>query len=167
MGLCPDFQPRVRWGAFLRDIPPQRRIGDMAHAPCWVTSCVLNRLMGDQRVLACPALVKQIQELIVAVNQDAAKIPSDTRLAPQRTAGCLDITSTQVFVGVTIKQPIELALLCKRPLGVVPAGAHESFDALLLRVLMTLQYEPVLEGEGGLEGERDCCRVPWGHRAAC
>ena len=45
--LCPDFQPRVRWGAFLRDIPPQRRIGNMAHAACQVTSCVLNRLMGD------------------------------------------------------------------------------------------------------------------------
>ena len=137
---CPDFQPRVRWGAFLRDIPPQRRIGDMAHAACRVTSCVLNRLMGDQRVLACPALVKQIRELIVAVNQDAAKIPSDTRLAPQRTTGCLDITSTQVFIGVTSKRPIELALLCKRHLGVVPVGTHGSFDALLLRVLMALQY---------------------------
>ena len=34
LATCPDFQPRVQWGAFLRDIPPQRRIGDMAHAAC-------------------------------------------------------------------------------------------------------------------------------------
>ena len=137
---CPHFQAGVRWGAFLRDIPPERRIGDMAHAASRVCGCVLNRAMADERVSTCPALVNKIKELIIDVNQDAAKIPSDTRLAPQRTTGCLDITSTPVFIGVTSKRPVQLAVMCKQHSGVVRVGQHGSFDVFLLRLFVALQY---------------------------
>ena len=96
-----------------------------------------------------------IREFVVAVNQDAAKIPNDTPLAPQQTTRCLDITSTQVFIGVTSKRPIELALLCNRHLGVVPVGTHGSFDAVLLRVLMALQYmNRYWKAKEGLKGNK-------------
>ena len=153
---CPNFQETVRWGAFLRDIPPNRRIGDMAHAACRVTGCVLKRLMDDERVTAHPHLVRQIQTFILGVNQDAAKIPSDTRLAPQRNTGVLDITSSQVFIGTSSKRPLQLAQLCKEDLGVVRVGTHGSFDVLVLRLLMALQHmnrcwraKEGLGGEGG------------------
>ena len=47
--LCSsDLLPqRVRWGAFLGDIPPERRVGDMAHCACKVVGCVSKRLQAD------------------------------------------------------------------------------------------------------------------------
>ena len=53
-----DFIISIRWGAFLRSIPPTRRVGDMVHCCCRTVNAIFKRLCSDGRISqACaPAL---------------------------------------------------------------------------------------------------------------
>jgi hypothetical protein len=41
-----DVESHVRYGAFLRGIPPARRVGDYAHAAARVVNAVFKRLLA-------------------------------------------------------------------------------------------------------------------------
>ena len=93
----------VRWGAFLRQIPPCRRIGDFVHAQCRIANAFIKRLttMLQQLIAshgpsarAAMAELKKIQHDLV----EAAKaIPEAERLQKKEKPGTLDITTARLF----------------------------------------------------------------------
>ena len=42
-----DFVISIRWGLFLRFIPPTRRVGDMVQCCCRTVSAIFKRLCSD------------------------------------------------------------------------------------------------------------------------
>jgi hypothetical protein len=134
---------RVRWGAFLADIPPERRVGDMAHCACRVVGCVLKRLQADTRVQAKPALVAALRRMVADVGQDAAHIPSDMRLLVRPNKdGAVNIATAQVFLSSSARHA-ELVTLVEDHLGVVrvdgePVGPP--FHALLRSLFSALAF---------------------------
>ena len=80
-----DFIISVRWGAFLRSIPPTRRVGDVVHCCCRIVNAIFKRLCLDGRISQARALGPLLRSVVQSVMQAAAHIPSEIRDAPRPT----------------------------------------------------------------------------------
>lgn len=106
----------VRYGAYLRTIPPANRFGDYVHCTARVVNIFFKRLLSMPLFTCRVALDKgemgngmslgdfpeakgPISQLIEALSQQAQGIPVVQHLAPRRTkAGTLDLTASTLFV---------------------------------------------------------------------
>ena len=75
----------IRWGAFLRPIPPTRRVGDMVHWCCRIVNAISKRLCSDGRISPARALSPLLRSVVQSVMQVAAHIPSEIKDAPWPT----------------------------------------------------------------------------------
>ena len=80
-----DFIISIRWGAFLRSIPPTSRVGDMVHCCCRIVNAIFKRLCSDGRISQARALGPLLRSVVQSVMQAAAHIPSEIRDAPRPT----------------------------------------------------------------------------------
>jgi hypothetical protein len=94
----------VRWGAFLRGIPVERRVGDFAHAQCRVANMFIIRLReqlgvwGRAGVPGTLGAVGKLNALWGELLAEAACIPPSERLAPRKTPdGAVDISTARLF----------------------------------------------------------------------
>ena len=130
----------VRWGAFLCDIPPARRIGDMPHCACRVVGCVMKRLQDDHRVRAAPQLLSAVRGVVADIAQDAAHIPSDMRLLVRPNKdGAVNISTAQAFLASPGRHA-QLVALVKDHLGVVPIAGGPPFHAVLRSLFSALAF---------------------------
>lgn len=82
MGNCGCLNaPRTRYGAFLAAVPPERRIGDYAHAAARVVTCILKRLEthAKDRDRSFRADILAVRTTLLA---DAEHLPLCDRVAP-------------------------------------------------------------------------------------
>ena len=82
-----DFLLSIRWGVFLRSIPPTRRVGDMVHCCCRIVNAIFKRLCLDGRISQAHALGPLLRNLVQSVMQAAAHIrpKAGTHRGPLRT----------------------------------------------------------------------------------
>ena len=85
-----------RYGAFLRTIPPIRRIGDYVHCTSRVVNILLKRLLNQ---FVNPRDAAPLKDLLHSLSQDAQRLPIAQRLAPRKSKpGTLDLTASRLFV---------------------------------------------------------------------
>ena len=75
----------IRWGAFLRSIPPTRRVGDMVHCCCRIANAIFKRLCFDGQISQARALGPLLRNVGQSVMQATAHIPLEMRDAPRPT----------------------------------------------------------------------------------
>ena len=80
-----DFIISIRWGAFLRSMPPTRRVGDMVHCCCRIVNAIFKRLWSDGRISQARALGPLLRNVVQTVMQAAAHIPSEIMDAARPT----------------------------------------------------------------------------------
>lgn len=97
------IDPVARWGAFLRAIPTDRRVGDYVHAACRICCAIQKRVganvsqwvrEGDGR-----GAVGALQDLWGEFSQEAKRIPVSERVAQRPTSEKqFDLTSARMFL---------------------------------------------------------------------
>ena len=96
--LVPDdtFPAGARYGAYLRCILPQNRIGDYVHCTGRVVNIIFKRLLSQ---FADPCVVAPLKHIIHHLTAEAQGLPVTHRLAPRHTkVGSLDLTASTLFV---------------------------------------------------------------------
>lgn len=93
---CGNFLSGPRYGAYLRCIPPQNRVGDYVHCNCRVVNVILKRLLSEFADSRASGPLKDIIQHIILQSQG---LPLPERLAPRHTkTGTLDLTAATLFV---------------------------------------------------------------------
>lgn len=90
------FPEGPRYGAYLRCIPPQNRVGDYVHCTCRVVNVLLKRLVSE---FPDPRTLGPLKDIIEHVVLQSQGLPLPERLAPRHTkTGTLDLTAATLFV---------------------------------------------------------------------
>ena len=93
-----DFIISIRWGTFLRSIPPTRRVGDMVHCCCRIVNAIFKRLCSDGRISQARALGPLLRSVVQSVMQEVAHTPSEIRDALRPTKdGNFDLAGGRWF----------------------------------------------------------------------
>ena len=134
----------VRWGAFLRSIPPTRRVGDLVHWCCRIVNAIFKRLCSDGRISQACALGPLVRNVVQSVMQAAAHIPSEIRDAPRRIKdGNFDLVGGRWFARDHANHA-KIVQLIQRHVGpqdrVLVGGASIPLHAVIERVLLRLWY---------------------------
>lgn len=99
--ILPDVE--CRWGAYLRTVTPDRRVGDCVHCSCRVANGFNKRLRASAPGWVNPGgsvrqLAADLGEVWKQLLDDALTIPAAERLAPRPTkSGTMDISTSKLF----------------------------------------------------------------------
>ena len=94
-----DFIISIQWGAFLRSVPPTRRVGDIVPCCCRIVHGIFKRLCSDGRISQARALGPLLRSVVRSVMQAAAQIPSEITDTPRPTEeGNFDLAGGRWFV---------------------------------------------------------------------
>ena len=137
-----DFIISFRWGAFLRSIPPTRRVGDMVHCCCRIVNATSKRLRSDGRISQARALGPLLRSVVQFVMQAAAQILSEIRDAARPTKdGNFDLAGGRWFARDQAKHAKVLQLI-QQHVGpqerVVVGGTSIPVHAVIQRMLLSL-----------------------------
>lgn len=160
-------EEKARWGAFLPDIPPTRRVGDCVHCACRVSNAVPKRLLADPRVASSPEACREIKRIVHRVALDAAHIPSDQRVAPRPTkVGSFDLTSARLFLERIEIHAEFVAVLakCLPSVRVAVSGVQVAYAIVMQRMLAALWY---IQKTWRLKENFSDVKVAGYHRAVC
>ena len=134
----------VRVGAFLPDIPPCRRVGDVVHATARVTTAIVKRLGTDFGASSAP-FVRQLKEFIQTVQMQAQGLPAAAKpVARPSVLGTFDLTAGNLFASTPTLHDSLIGLVQShfpdRVLNVRGAQKVSSHAVLrtMLRALMAL-----------------------------
>ena len=137
-----DFVISIRWGAFLRSIPPTHRVGDMVHCCCRIVNAIFKRLCSDGRISQARALPPLLRSIVQSVMQATAHIPSEIRDAPQPTKDInFDLEGGRWFAPDETKHA-KVVQLIQRHVGpqerVAIVGASIPLHGVIHRMLLSL-----------------------------
>ena len=84
------FPAGARYGAYLRCVAPQNRIGDYVHCTGRIVNIFFKRLLDK---FPQPAVSGPLKDIVVRLTAEAQNLPLTSRLAPRHTkVGSLDQT---------------------------------------------------------------------------
>ena len=134
--------PSVRYGAFLRVIPPERRIGDYNHCAARVCNTILKRLlaMAEQVGLAPRRALLDLQQ---ELEFEAEKIPAAERIAPRKIKpGKLDLTQAKLLLqgsGGLMRKMVTVVQTNLTPhVTITFQGSQVGLHVLVHRILVNL-----------------------------
>ena len=146
------FVISIRWGAFLRSIPPKRRVGDMVHCCCTIVNAIFKRLCSNGRISQARALGPLLRNVVQSVMHVAAHIPSEIRDAPRPTRdGNFDLAGGRWFARDQANQP-KVVQLIQQHVGpqerVVLGGIHIPLHAVRKGTPQPMQKDLCPTGTG-------------------
>ena len=93
-----DMNGGVRWGTYLRCIPPGGRVGDYVHATCRILCILVKRLRGEFHKKGIHVGVRELDGEMHKINEVCKGTPEAERIAPRGTKeGGLDLTSANAL----------------------------------------------------------------------
>ena len=139
-----DFVLSIRWGGFLRSIPPTLFVGDMVHCCCIIVNAIFKRLCSDGQISQARALGPLLRSVVQSVMQAAAHIPSEMRDAPWPTKdGNFDLAGGRWFARDHANHA-KVVQLIQQHVGpqerVVVGATSIPLHAVIQRMLLSLWY---------------------------